>query len=88
MKLNHRAAFVTGGASGIGRAIALALAREGARVAVADVNADGARRTAAEIQTAGGNAVAQPLDITDVLPRTAEGAVDREAVKAKWGHGA
>ena len=54
MKLNHRAAFVTGGASGIGRAIALALAREGARVAVADVNADGARRTAAEIQAAGG----------------------------------
>jgi len=81
VKLNHRAAFVTGGASGIGRAIALALAREGARVAVADVNADGARRTAAEIQTAGGNAVAQPLDITDVA------AVDAsiDGVAAHWG---
>jgi len=81
VKLNHRAAFVTGGASGIGRAIALALAREGARVAVADVNADGARRTAAEIQAAGGNAVAQPLDITDVV------AVDAsiDGVAAHWG---
>jgi 2-hydroxycyclohexanecarboxyl-CoA dehydrogenase len=81
VKLNHRAAFVTGGASGIGRAIALALAREGARVAVADVNADGARRTAAEIQAAGGNAVAQPLDITDVA------AVDAsiDGVAAHWG---
>ena len=50
MRLHARVAFVTGGASGIGRGIALALAREGARVAVADLNADGARRVVAEIE--------------------------------------
>lgn len=66
MTLKARTAFVTGGASGIGRAIVLALARAGARVTVADVNADGARAVVGEIEKAGGVAFAQPLDITDV----------------------
>ena len=81
MKLKDRVAFVTGGASGIGRAIAQALAREGARVAVADLDADGARRVVAEIQAAGSNAVAQPLDVTDTA------AVDAsiDGVVAHWG---
>jgi 2-hydroxycyclohexanecarboxyl-CoA dehydrogenase len=81
VKLRGRVAFVTGGASGIGRAIALALAREGARVAVADLDADGARRVVAEVQAAGGNAVAQPLDVTDTA------AVDAsiDGVVAHWG---
>jgi len=81
VKLKDRATIVTGGASGIGRAIAEACAREGARVAVVDLNADGARETVAAIEKAGGTAAAWPLDVTDVA------AVDRmvEEVAARWG---
>ena len=49
-----KVAFVTGAASGIGRAAALAFAREGANVAVADVVEDGNRETARLIEAAGG----------------------------------
>ena len=80
MKLAGRAAFVTGGASGIGRGIAHALAREGARVTIADLNAAGARAVAAEIEKAGGVAAAQPLDITDVA--AVDAAVDACAGRA------
>ena len=81
MRLAGRSAFVTGAASGIGRAIALALAHEGARVAVADLNAPGARDTVAVIEKAGGVGYAQPLDITDVP--AVDAAVD--ATAARWG---
>jgi NAD(P)-dependent dehydrogenase (short-subunit alcohol dehydrogenase family) len=64
--LAGRVAIVTGGASGIGRATALAFARQGARVCVADLNAEGAERVAKEIAGAGGDALAVPLDVTDV----------------------
>jgi 2-hydroxycyclohexanecarboxyl-CoA dehydrogenase len=53
MRLEGRVALVTGGASGIGAATCRRLAAEGARVAVTDVNADGAREVAAEIDGAG-----------------------------------
>ena len=43
MRVAGKMAFVTGGASGLGRASSLMLAKEGAKVAVSDVNADGAR---------------------------------------------
>ena len=61
---NHLAA-VTGAASGIGRAIALGFAREGARVVVLDVNGEAATATAKEINAAGGAAQHFVLDVTD-----------------------
>ena len=71
MKLKDRAAVVTGGASGIGRAIGEALAREGARVAVLDLNEAGARETVEAIERTGGVAAAYRVDVTDAA------AVDR-----------
>src|SRR5438045_9691796 len=57
-------ALVTGGGGGIGRAAALALAREGARVAVADFAAAAARDTVAQINAAGGQAITLTGDVT------------------------
>ncbi len=66
-ELARRVAFVTGGASGIGRAIAHRLAAEGAHVAVADIDSDGARRVADDIVAQHGyrRAVAVPCNVTD-----------------------
>jgi NAD(P)-dependent dehydrogenase (short-subunit alcohol dehydrogenase family) len=63
--LEGKSALVTGGASGIGRATALAFAREGARVAVADIMQDAAQRTVNEIKAMGGQALAIACDVTD-----------------------
>src|SRR5438874_9943698 len=57
-------ALVTGGGSGIGRAAALAFAREGARVAVADFAATAAHGTVAQINAAGGQAITLTGDVT------------------------
>lgn len=54
MEIRGQAAIVTGGASGLGRAIALGLAREGARVLIADVRASEGKKVAAEIRSQGG----------------------------------
>src|SRR5262245_14497483 len=62
--LANHVAVVTGGASGIGRAIALGYAREGAHVAVLDANAEGAEATSKAIIAAGGNALSLKLDVT------------------------
>jgi NAD(P)-dependent dehydrogenase (short-subunit alcohol dehydrogenase family) len=61
---NHIAA-VTGAGSGIGRAIALGYAREGAAVAALDVNGETAAKTAAEIKGEGHKAISLALDVTD-----------------------
>ena len=60
-----KVALVTGGAGGIGAATAVALAREGAGVAVLDIDRDGAERVAAEIGSAGGDALAVAADVSD-----------------------
>ena len=59
-----KVAFVTGAASGIGRAAALAFAREGARVAAADVSEQGNQETARLIEEHGGQALAVRCDVT------------------------
>jgi NAD(P)-dependent dehydrogenase (short-subunit alcohol dehydrogenase family) len=62
--LERKVALVTGGGGGIGRAAALAFAREGARVAVSDFAADTARDTVALINDAGGQAITLTGDVT------------------------
>jgi NAD(P)-dependent dehydrogenase (short-subunit alcohol dehydrogenase family) len=78
-RLQGRVALVTGGASGIGRATALAFAREGAKVAIADVDVAGGRETVRMIKERGGEALFVRTDVT----RAAEvEALINEVVKA------
>ncbi len=65
MILKDRIAIVTGAGSGIGRAGAMIMAREGAHVAVADRSTEGAAETVAMIRDAGGSAESLILDVTD-----------------------
>jgi len=67
MRLVGKAAVVTGAGRGIGRAIALLFAKEGARVAIFDIDADAAARTAAEIRRGHGAALAETVDVADAL---------------------
>src|SRR2546423_6027572 len=63
--LQDHVAAVTGSGSGIGRAIAIGYAREGARVVVLDINDGAASETVQQILNAGGKAQAYTLDVTD-----------------------
>ena len=81
MRLPDKVAIVTGAASGLGRGIALALAREGARVAVVDLNEAGARDTVEAIAKNGGQAAAWRADISD------KARIDRVVAEiiSRWG---
>ena len=65
-RFSGKVAIVTGAGQGIGKGVALRLAREGAAVVVAEYNADTAAETGAEIQVAGGLALPYAVDIADV----------------------
>jgi 3-hydroxybutyrate dehydrogenase len=84
MKLQNKIALVTGSASGIGKEIAMTYAREGAKVAIADLNKDAAEACAAEIRAIygeGAQAMSVAMDVTD------EGQVNAgvATVVAAWG---
>src|SRR5947209_10508553 len=81
MRLTNKVAVITGSGRGIGREMARLFAAEGARVVVADVNEETARRTAADVTTAGGEALAVRTDIT--VSAEVEGMV--RAALARWG---
>src|SRR5436190_21903176 len=81
MRLANKVAVITGSGRGIGREMARLFAAEGARVAVADVNEESARRTAGEITAAGGEALPTGTDIT--APDQVEALV--RAVLGRWG---
>lgn len=78
MRVKDRVAIVTGAAMGIGKGIAAVLSREGAKVAVADVNEEEGKRTVAELNRAGGDALFVRTDVADeaqvraVVDRTVE----------------
>ena len=81
MKLDGQAAIITGAGRGIGRAIALAYAREGARLALAARSPEELAQTAAEVSRQGGQAVVIPTDVTD--PAQTQRLAD--AAVAQWG---
>jgi len=65
MRLEGKVALITGGARGIGQAIAVTFAREGADIVVADVNLEIAQKTALEIEGLGRKALALEMDVTN-----------------------
>src|SRR2546428_11521742 len=81
MRLKDRVAIVTGAGSGIGAASALAMAREGARVLVVDINDAAVKKTVEQIEKAGGQAAGPRADVR----RAADNASIVEQAVARWG---
>lgn len=81
-RFSGKVAIVTGAGQGIGKGVALRLAREGADVVVAEYNPDTARATAVEVEALGRRAMAYPIDVADVA------ALQQmvEDVVAEFGH--
>ncbi len=65
-ELTDKVAIVTGGARGIGRGISVTMAKQGAKVAIADLLEEEAKKTAEEIEKLGGKAIAVKTDVTDL----------------------
>jgi 3-hydroxybutyrate dehydrogenase len=65
MRMKDKVAIVTGGAAGIGKEIARAFAREGARVGIADLTLEQSAEAAREIERAGGRALPVAMDVSD-----------------------
>ncbi|KTD46419.1 3-hydroxybutyrate dehydrogenase [Legionella quateirensis] len=65
MRLKNKVAVITGAASGIGKEIAMVYAKEGAKIAIADLNLDQATQAADEIKSLGGQAMAVAMNVTD-----------------------
>lgn len=81
-RLEGKTAVVTGASSGVGRAIARALAEEGARVALIARNREGLDAAASEVRERGSSALVLPLDVADAA--AVEAAAER--VVSEWGH--
>jgi 3-oxoacyl-[acyl-carrier protein] reductase len=81
MRLSGKVSIITGAGQGIGQATALKFAKEGARVAVCDINLDTVHQTVELVQAAGGEAIGFRVDVTDKDSIAA--MVD--GVMAKWG---
>jgi len=75
MRLEGKVAVVTGAGSGIGEAIALSFAREGARVVVGEISPEAGQRTVSCIESEGGQALFVPTDVSDL--RQIDGLFDR-----------
>ena len=74
MRLNNKVAFITGGGAGIGRACAKLFAQEGAKVVVAEYDAEKGAAAAEEIRAAGGEALFVQTDVSE--PESMKNAVD------------
>ena len=79
--LTNKTAYVTGGARGIGKAVALGLATAGADVAIADIDMDTAQAVVKEIEAMGRKSMAISCDVTD--PDSCQAMVDK--IVADWG---
>src|SRR5690606_38135763 len=77
--LQDRVAIITGGGTGLGKAMSQEFSRLGARVVLASRNEDNLKRTAAEIEAQGGQALAVPVDVRnpDQVDRMVQAALDR-----------